>query len=180
MWLEKFTGMLLGTILVVFIIGFTQPVFSDHLLDGQGVFLEEDRVNLITSKDSKYQIHLQVEIRDSDDQLISVSEIDRGEFIPHEITDEAFNHGFPKKEIIIVNGMKYEKGQLTRVLTAAEVLKSTPKESTFVGQWWFAICGEFVGHSHTCIPVFSVTDSLAYVESDDIVKQKWTVLREYR
>ena len=178
MLLKKFTGVLLTSISTVLIIGFVQPVFSDHLLDESGIFLDENRINLISSKNSQYQIHLQVEVRNSQDQLITVSEHNVGQFIPHEITDVVFNREFAKKEIITIEGIKYEKAQFTRSITAVEVFNHMLNEAMFVGQWLFPICGEFVGHPYQCIPIFEVTGATVYLEDDDTVKQKWTVLRE--
>ena len=165
---------------MAFVIGFIQPVFSDHLLDEPGIFLDEDKVNLISSMNGKYQIHLQVEVRDSQGQLITISEHHVGRFIQHEMTDDVFNREFVKSEIITIDGVKYEKGQYTRSQTGAEVFVTMPNETKFVGQWWFGICGEFVGHSYKCIPLFEVTGATVYLENDDVVKQKWTILKEIR
>ena len=46
--------------------------------------------------------------------LISVTETTNGYYIPHNITDEAFDYHFGKKEIVVVDNIKYEKSSIHR------------------------------------------------------------------
>ena len=57
-----------------------QPVFATDLTD---IFVPT------SIRDSEYQFHLQVIIRDADGKLISVIEATHGYYIPHSVTDNA-------------------------------------------------------------------------------------------
>jgi len=114
---KKPTIVLLSTVFVALIACSVQSVTADHLESGDGIFIDENRVNLVSTQDSKYQVHLQVEVRNAQDQLISVSGAVHGKYLLHEITDyvvdtEALGF-FGEKEIIIIDNIKYEKVQYT-------------------------------------------------------------------
>ena len=64
---------LLGVIFVLLIAGSIQSITADHLEPGIGIFKNENLINLILSKDSKYEIFVLVEIRNAQGELISVS-----------------------------------------------------------------------------------------------------------
>ena len=82
--MKKFTIALLGVIFVTLIAGSVQSVTADHL------FEDENVVNHVSTKDSKYQIHIQVQVRNEQGQLVSISESLYGYYIPHEISDHTF------------------------------------------------------------------------------------------
>ena len=110
--MKKFTILLLSVIFVTLIAGSVQSIYADHILrDGKGVFKDRNAVNLIElgQEDSKYQIHLLVEVRTAQGQLISISETSHVNHIPHEITDNTFNTMLGKKEIVTIDNIKYEK-----------------------------------------------------------------------
>ena len=68
--MEKFTIWLSSAIFIVLITGFVQSVIADDAtLIG---------VDIIPTKDSELQVHLQVVIRDSQGQLVSVTESTSG------------------------------------------------------------------------------------------------------
>ena len=99
--MKKFTMLLLGVIFVTLIAGSVQSVTADHL------FEDENVVNHVSTKDSKYQIHVQVQVRNEQGQLVSISEGTHGKYIPLEITDYVFNEKLGKKEIVTVDNIKY-------------------------------------------------------------------------
>ena len=108
---------LFSIVFVALIACSVQSVTADHLELGDGIFIDENRVNLVSTKDSKYQVHLQVEDRNAQGQLISVTMAVHGKYLLHEITDyivdtEALGF-FGKKEIITIDNIKYEKVQYT-------------------------------------------------------------------
>ena len=72
-------------------------------------------VNLVTTHDSDYQVYLQAVLRNGDGQLINVTETTANcsVHIPHEITDYVFDTLMGKKEIVIIDNIKYEKVQYT-------------------------------------------------------------------
>ena len=83
--------LLLGVIFVTLIAGSVQSVTADHL------FEDENVVNHVSTKDSKYQIHVQVQVRNEQGQLVSISEGTHGKYIPLEITNYVFNEKLGKK-----------------------------------------------------------------------------------
>ena len=103
---------LLGVFFVTLIAGSTQSVTADHLEPGQGIFKDRSEVDLVTTENTNYQVHLQAVLRNGDDQLINVTETTAtGAYIPHEITDYVFDMLMGKKEIVIIDNIKYEKVQ---------------------------------------------------------------------
>ena len=90
--MKGFVIPLLSTVFIVLVIGSVQFVFADHSLEGEGIFEDENSVNLALTIDSKYKIYVQVIIRNAQDQLVSVSETMHGKYIPHEITDFIFDN----------------------------------------------------------------------------------------
>ena len=110
--MKKLTVVLFSIIFTTLIIGSIQYVSADHLLlDGKGIFKNEDTANKSSTKDSKYQLHVQVVVRNAGGQLISIAEANYGVFIPHEITDHTFNEKLGEREIITIDNIKYEKIQ---------------------------------------------------------------------
>ena len=56
--MKKFVIPLLGTIFVLLLVDSTESVTADHLEPGEGIWKDENHLNLVTTKDSKYQVHL--------------------------------------------------------------------------------------------------------------------------
>ncbi len=100
--MKKFPRIILISIFAALIVGYTQNVFAENITD---------ILKPVPIKDSEYQFHLQVVLRDADGKLISVTESTNGYYIPHDVTDKAFDYHFGKKEIIVVDNIKYEKVQ---------------------------------------------------------------------
>ena len=144
------------------------------------------------SSDSKYEIYLHVIVRDAQGQLVSVSETMNGGYFEHEITDYAFDHGLvlvssygvksdtiilptsDKKEIIIIDNMKYEKVQYsdTFMLNSEQELKS---------KWGLNVCAEHVKkYGGECARIFGTASiTVMYIEVDDVITTNWTILREF-
>ena len=72
--MKVFVIQLLSIIFVVLITGSIQSVTADHSEPGQGIFKGKYEVNFIPDRDSNYQVHLLVEIRNAQNQLVSISE----------------------------------------------------------------------------------------------------------
>ena len=105
---------MLSIIFTALIVGSVQSVLADeHRLGLQPVRVDAvtDLFKAVPIKNSEYQFHLQVIVRDSHGQLVSVTESTNGFYIPHDVTDEAFDRNFGKKEIITVDDINYEKAQ---------------------------------------------------------------------
>jgi len=126
---KGFVILLLGVIFVALITS-SLPSSAVDDLGGNNVISEDaDKLNIVPTKSPEYKIYLHVIVRDAQGQLVSVSETMNGSYFEHEITDYAFDHGLvlvssydvksdtiilptsDKKEIIIIDNMKYEKVQ---------------------------------------------------------------------
>jgi len=169
--------LLLGIILVLLLTYSVESVTADHLEPGEGIFIDENRVNLASTKDSKYHVYLQVEVRNAQGQLISISETTNVNHIPHEITDNTFDTMLGKKEIVTIDDIKYEKVQYAATLDIEQLLPPSKKPSHFIGNWIISLCSVFDKHGYTCISPWQANSSFVSLEEDDVVKNRWIVLR---
>ena len=101
-YMKNFSKVMLSIIFTALIVGSVQPVLADEITD---------LFKPVPIRNSEYQFHLQVVVRDSHGQLVSVTESTNGYYVPHDVTDEAFDRNFGKKEIVTVDDIKYEKVQ---------------------------------------------------------------------
>ena len=169
--MKGFAISLLSVIFLVLLTGSVQSVATDHLeLEGKGIFKNEEQVNLISSKDSKYEIFVLVEIRNAQGELISISESIRGDHISYEVADIVFNEYFGKKEIITFDNIKYEKRQFV------EQKISDEQKQEVVGVIYS--CGDFGVHLDVCPPIFQANAPWFMLDKGDVMKNHWTVLRE--
>ena len=175
--MKKFVIQLLGTIFVLLLANATESVAADHLEPGKGIWKDENNINLIPTKDSKYQVHLQVEVRNAQGQLISISETSYVNHIPHEITDNVFNTMLGKKEIVTIDNRKYEKVQYTGMLDIEQLLSPAMQPSHFIGNWVINLCQVFDKHGYTCVTPWQANTNYVSLEEYDIVKNYWNVLR---
>ena len=171
--------LLLGVIFITLIAGSVQSVTADHLEPGQGIYKDENSVNLVSTKDSKYQIYIQVQVRNEQGQLVSISEASRGNYLPHEMTDYVFNEKLGKKEIIIIDNIKYEKVQYINTVDMKQLKHTIDPTSAFIGSLVVNFCGEIVsGHGFSCISIFQIDTAIGVLSETDVITNKWTILRE--
>ena len=163
------------------IIGSIQYASADHSLGGQGIFKDENNVNLASTIDSKWIIHLQVVVRDTQDQLVSVTEVTHGSYIPHEISDYIFDEYLGEKEIINIGKVSYEKAELI----ATENVKGFPFKTSFEDMqafWGIEYCIKTKEHGNeqgiSCIPIFQTNTPHVSLDEDDTFTLHWTILRE--
>ena len=177
--MKKPTIVLLSTVFVTLIACSVQSVTADHSLGGQGIFKDKDDVNLVSTKDSKYQVHLQVEVRNAQGQLISVSGAVHGKYLLHEITDYVVDTEelgfFGEKEIIIIDNIKYEKVQYTVTTEAYRLPNYSSTE--FLTAWQVIVNADVAGHGLTSITLFQAYAPLYLVAEDDVLTFHWTILR---
>ena len=200
--MKKFMMLLLGVFFVTLIAGSTQSVTADHLEPGQGIFKDRSEVDLVTTHNSDYQVNLQAVLRNGDNQLINVTETTAtGAYIPHEITDYVFDTLMGKKEIIIIDNIKYEKVQYTfsptleqRWIGMYPIFEEVPIKIKVEGLaenevfnvtkdhalWKIHYCADFssIGHDGLqCIPIFQVLIPTMTLEPTDVITHHWTILR---
>ena len=189
----------LSAIFLTFIVYSGQSVIADHLEPGDGIYKDHGDVNIVTTKDSKWQVSLQTILRTGDGQLINVTESTaNAAFIPHQITDHVFDTLMGEKEIITIDDIKYEKVQYTYTPTSLsrfkmlfpifseatlefevekDVLAEIHKITKTHGVWKLHYCAAFKGHGYDCVPILQVLIPLMIMEGDDVVTQQWTILR---
>ena len=97
--MKEIVTLLLGIIFILLLADSIESVTADHLEPGEGIFKNENQINLVSIKDSKYQTYLQIEVRNAQGQLISITETTHVKHIPHEITDDVFDTMLGKKKI---------------------------------------------------------------------------------
>ena len=161
--MKKFPKIILISIFAALIVGYTQNVFAENITD---------ILKPVPIKDSEYQFHLQVVLRDADGKLISVTESTNGYYIPHDVTDEAFDYHFGKKEIVVVDNIKYEKVHYTEKYSLDLPLKMMFFISTVL---------EVSYGPETVIVdanIFQALVPLVYLEEDSVINTQWTIFRE--
>ena len=144
------------------IVGSIQDVLAEDITD---------ILKPVPIKNSEYQFHLQVVLRDADGMLISVTETTNGYYIPHNITDEAFDHHFGKKEIVVVDNIKYEKVQFTEKYSVNLPLKLM----FFIP----AILEVSYGPETVLVDanIFQAFSPLVYLEENSVINTQWTIFR---
>ena len=155
---------MLGCVFTVLIACSVQPVLAQDITD---IFKP------VPIKDAEYQFHLQVILRDLDGRLISVTESTNGYYIPHDVTDEAFDIHFGKKEIVTVDNIKYEKVQY--------ILKDRHYKVPYKLMFFIPAIIEVSYGSETIIVeafIFQAFVPLVYLEEDDVVDTQWTIFRK--
>ena len=179
-----------------------QSIYADHTEPGTGIFKDDENVTLIETINTEYLVYLQIQVRNGDGQLISVTESTaNGAYIPHKITDHVFDTLMGQKEIVTINDIKYEKVQymftptlvqrtlgyypifseLTVELEVEEdVYTKMNKEKKDYSIWKIHYCAYFDVHGYRCIPIFQVLTPTLTLEPNDIPTQQWTILRELK
>ena len=156
---------MLITVFTVLIAGSIQNVLATYDL--------EEIFKPAPIKNSEYHFHLQLVYRDVDGGLISVTEATNGYYIPHDVTDDAFDTLFGKKEIVVVDNIKYEKVQYYQ--------KSIAEDDQI---WTMAGIEypEIIYESETIRideVIFGAWAPLSYVEEGETVNAKWNIFREF-
>ncbi len=152
-------------------------------------------VDIIPTEDSELQVHLQVVVRNSQGQLVSVTEstsgwttialpgknivgvvmVDNKQVITN-LTDNVFNEEV-EKEIVTVDGIKYEKVQWVDTTSSCEeeICKDIHQN---IGKWNINFYGDFNKFGFLNIPLFQAMTSNVILEDEDNITNQWTVLRE--
>ena len=194
---------LLGVIFVALVACSIQSISADHETD-KGIFKDRNEVNLADTKNTNYQVYLQVVHRNGDGQLISIIESTANAgHISHKLTDDIFDTLLGKKEIIIIDNIKYEKVRYTfsptleqRWMTMYPILEQITININVEGDaatqinkkikdhnvWKIHYCADFANIGHPdglqCIPIFQVLVPTMTLEPTDVITQHWTILRE--
>ena len=198
--MKKFIVLLSSIMFISLMANSIQSTYADHTEPGTGVFEDEERVTLIVTTNTEYLVYLQIQVRNGDDQLISVTESTaNGAFIDHELTDHVFDTLMGQKEIVVIDNIKYEKVQymfnptliqrtvgyypiFSELDVQYDVEEGAYKKMNEVKKDYsinkIHYCAEFDGHGYRCIPIFQVLMPLLTLEPSDTPTQQWTILRE--
>jgi len=163
-YMKNFSKVMLSIIFTALIVGSVQPVLADEITD---------LFKPVPIRNSEYQFHLQVVVRDSHGQLVSVTESTNGYYVPHDVTDEAFDRNFGKKEIVTVDDIKYEKVQY--------IVKDRHYQVPMKLMFFIPAILEVSYGSETVTVeafIFQAFVPLVYLEEDDVVDTQWTIFRK--
>ncbi len=162
--MKNFSKVMLSIIFTALIVGSVQPVLADEITD---------LFKPVPIRNSEYQFHLQVVVRDSHGQLVSVTESTNGYYVSHDVTDEAFDHNFGKKEIVTVDDIKYEKVQY---IVKDRHYRVPMKLMFFIP----AVIEVSYGAETVTVEafIFQAFVPLVYLEEDDVVDTQWTIFRK--
>ena len=177
--MKVFPKIMLGCIFSVLITCSVQSVLAQDITD---------ILKPVPIKDAEYQFHLQMVLRDSDGRLISVTESTNGYYIPHAVTDEAFDIHFGKKEIVTVDNIKYEKVQYREKYSLdlpldvwnedrdQGLVPKIPKLMFFIP----AILEVSYGSETEIVDayIFQAFVPLVYLTEDDEINTQWTIFRK--
>ena len=175
--MKKYVIVLLSAISAMLVLGSTHSIFADEDVTDTHIDVPYvDAGKFFSGEDSKYQLHVQVTVRSSDNQLISVTESTGGLYLDHKITDKAFDTMLGEKEIVTINNAKYEKVAFSNSVKAMYFFD---KESAMVGGLWIVqTCDpSFHEYGSECINFLQMRTNQLLLEDNDVIEISWTVLR---
>ena len=114
-------------------------------------------------KESKYDIHLRVTVRNSQGDLISVIESKSGRYMPVSFTDEVFDQLF-EKELVEINGEKIQ---------VAKYVDRYTTDNDSIGNFFFEVT-----KSGYKISVFEIFPPHAGIEANDELYAEWTISKK--
>ena len=128
--------------------------------------------------DSEYIMHIQVEVRNAQGQLVSVTESMFGNHIHHEIPDHVFDSTVAQKEIITIDGIKYEKFQLDISSESPDMADVPPglDGREYGKTLQYSLCGVSEHDKLNCMTLQSAR-FWVLTESGDVSTAIWTILR---
>ena len=190
--MKVFAISLLGIIFVILITSSVLPITADESVDNKVSFEDTDKLIFFTPKDPKYEIYVQVLVRNVQGELISVAETlpcEAGnycsEYFDHVVTDYAFDV-LAKKETITINDVKYEKiqfsdsyGQTADTVTYHKQYLFDMYDREPTGRWIVEICGEALNEfGFECFQIFQSRTSIVWLEVGDVTTANWTILKK--
>ena len=114
-------------------------------------------------KESKYDIHLRVTVRNSQGDLISVIESKSGRYMPVSFTDQVFDQLF-EKELVEINGEKIQ---------VAKYVDRYTTDNDSIGNFFFEVT-----KSGYKINVFEIFPPHAGIEANDELYAEWTISKK--
>ena len=179
LYMKKFEFVALSIIVTTLIVSFAQIA----------VALPDDNI-IIPDFDLKYELYLQTVVRDTNGQLLSVSESGIGWIVISSFPDGVQIPGFidylmdndvlAEKKIISIDNVKYEKIQFhTETVVDSMALTSlgAANEGMFSGIKW-NFCGDFKKeYGEQCVPLLEARTPQIHITEGNVVTNQWTILR---
>ena len=187
--MRNFASVLLGVIFTILITSSIQYASADHSLGGNGIFKDENTANLVSSEGSKYIIHLQIVVRNAEGQLVSVTEVAHGQYIPHKITDQIFHNSLDTGKIIKIDKMIYQKGIDKSTWTTGSPTENAQQfyfrysVEDMQSFWGLQYCIDVKDKDHgdaqgiSCLPFFTTITPHVSIEETDVFTLDWTILK---
>ena len=202
--MKKFECVIFTGIIMTLIVSSTQTVIAAD----DSSWHEDIRYYIVDPDiNVRFEVYLQSVVRDTQGQLLSVSEstdgwvilsaFSDGVRIP-DLVDIAFdNNLITEKKVVTIDNVKYEKIQFQteRIIDQKFISKSNP-EQNWNGQGntgmasgsVYNICstysdvrdeaGNYKGdYGHQCVPVFGAKTPLIPVTENHVITNQWTILR---
>ena len=138
---------------------------NQKLIDGRNFLFQFIDLLVLSPDEQKYDVHLQVQVRTHDDQLVSVIEGTQSEYLPFNLTDEFLNR-YPIDKIVEKNGQDYEMRQLT-------FRNDQVDERTYGHIQLNTLCKTVYG----CVHVFAEKTPSILVHKGDYTLYQWTIHR---
>ena len=177
--MKGFAMVLLGVIFVALITNTVSSIAVDDSGGNNVVSEHVDKLNIVPTKDSKYEVYMYVVIRNAHGELVSVTESfdDWKHYMHHEITDEVFDTLLGKKEIVTIDNIKYEKVQFSTSSEQPWLFDSSDR--TLIFNSAIELCGEPIKkYGYECANIFWARNGMINIEVGDVITQQWTILRE--
>ena len=158
---------------IMLVLGSMHSIFADEDVTDTHIDVPYTKTN---DKDSRYKIHVQIEVRNSDNQLVAVTETTGGIYLDHKVTDKSFDTKLGEKEILTVDNIKYEKVQFGNSVKAINFFGEN--HALVGGLWIVQTCDrEFIQFGNECLNFLQSRTNQVMFEADDIIRSTWTVLR---
>ena len=138
---------------------------NQKLIDGRNFLFQFIDLLVLSPDEQKYDVHLQVQVRTHDDQLVSIIEGTQSEYLPFNLTDEFLNR-YPIDKIVEKNGQDYEMRQLT-------FRNDQVDERTYGHIQLNTLCKTVYG----CVHVFAEKTASILVHKGDYTVYQWTIHR---
>ena len=148
--------------------------------------------NKIVSEDvGEYKIYMHAVVRNAQGELISAAEtlpcqfgMYCAEYLPHKITDDAFDTSLGKKEIITIDDIKYEKVKFSAIFDRTELLNTSSgflsSNRDLFAMWVVTICVDeksIEKYGFECADIFKSRNLAMYMQVGDVATTYWTILR---
>ena len=190
--MKEFTISLLG-IIFVSLLSSTVPSIADTNPDNNILVMEEGIPKVMHQLDDpRYDVYLHIVVRNAQGELITVADLlpckDTVEvltmgwgctavYLDHEITDYTFDTALGEKEIVTIDGVKYERVQFS---THSEQLHMFDhSDRIYTGLWEVQVCGDEVEkYGYECANIFYSNTHVVTMEIGDVTTANWTILRE--